>query len=120
MQKKILMFVLCVCVWRPAFADTILVLGDSLSAGYGLPRSTGWVNLLRTRLAAEEKDLAVINASMSGETTAGGKRRIAQLLDRHQPRVVVIELGANDALQGIRIPLIRENLSAIVEACQRH
>ncbi len=98
----------------------MLVLGDSLSAGYGLPNGRGWVSLLEAQLAADNEQVTVVNASISGETTAGGKRRLPRLLDRHQPQVVVIELGANDGLRGIRIPLIRDNLSAIVEECQRH
>lgn len=97
----------------------MLVLGDSLSAGYGLPTGSGWVSLLKTRLAAAGSDTKVVNASISGETTAGGRRRIQALLDRHQPQVVIVELGANDGLRGIRIPIIRENLSAIVKACEQ-
>ena len=101
-------------------AASVLVLGDSLSAGYGLPTGSGWVSLLRTRLAETGSNASVINASISGETTAGGRRRIQGLLERHQPQVVIVELGANDGLRGIRIPLIRENLSAIVESCRKY
>jgi acyl-CoA thioesterase-1 len=120
MSLRVVVFLLLVCAWRASCADTLLVLGDSLSAGYGLPTGSSWVSLLETRLADGEKAVTVVNASISGETTAGGKRRIQRLLDRHEPHVVVIELGANDGLRGIRIPLIRDNLSAIVDACQRH
>jgi acyl-CoA thioesterase-1 len=98
----------------------VLVLGDSLSAGYGLPTGSGWVSLLKTRLAAAGTDTDVVNASISGETTAGGRRRIEALLERHRPQVVIVELGANDGLRGIRIPIIRDNLSAIVAACKQH
>jgi acyl-CoA thioesterase-1 len=102
---------------RPAVAGTVLIVGDSLSAGYGLPAGGSWVSLLNKRLIDEHPDVSLVNASISGETTAGGKRRIQALLERHQPGVVVVELGANDGLRGIRIPLIRDNLDAIVDAC---
>lgn len=102
---------------RPVYAGTVLIVGDSLSAGYGLPGDSSWVSLLNKRLVDEWPDVSVVNASISGETTAGGKQRIRALLERHQPGVVVVELGANDGLRGIRIPLIRDNLSAIVDAC---
>ena len=117
---RIVVVIFVVCGSRPATADTVLILGDSLSAGYGLPNGSGWVSLLQQRLAADYPTVAVVNASISGETTAGGRSRIQALLDRHQPGIVVVELGANDGLRGIRIPLIRENLSAIVEACRQH
>ncbi len=120
MSLRVVVLLLLLVASRASFAETLLVLGDSLSAGYGLPTGSGWVSLLQTRLAANDKPVTVINASISGETTAGGRRRIQRLLDRHQPDVVVIELGANDGLRGIRIPLIRDNLSAIVDACQQH
>ena len=90
---------------RPALADPmpkkLLVLGDSLSAEYGLARGSGWVALLSKRLVEKRLPYDVINASISGETTAGGQTRLAQLLERHQPAVVVIELGGNDALRGL-------------------
>lgn len=98
----------------PATAGTLLVVGDSLSAGYGLPRGSDWVTLLSKRLVADGHEVRVVNASISGETTAGGKRRIQRLLDLHQPAVAVIELGANDGLRGIHLPLIRANLTDIV------
>lgn len=120
MSLRVVVLLLLLFASRASFAETLLVLGDSLSAGYGLPAGSGWVSLLETRLAADDKPVTVVNASISGETTAGGRRRIQRLLDRHQPDVVVIELGANDGLRGIRIPLIRDNLSAIVAACQQH
>lgn len=120
MYSRVFVFLLFICAGRACLADTVLVVGDSLSAGYGLPNGRGWVSLLEDRLATDNESFTLVNASISGETTAGGKRRIQSLLDRHQPRVVVLELGANDGLRGIRIPLIRENLAAIVEACQKH
>ena len=117
---RVVIFVFLAVVSQASLAATVLVLGDSLSAGYGLPTGSGWVSLLKSRLAENGSDTSVVNASISGETTAGGRRRIQALLERHQPQVVIVELGANDGLRGIRIPLIRENLSAIVEACRKY
>lgn len=97
----------------------ILVLGDSLSAGYGLPQRTGWVTLLERRLAAEGYAYSVVNASISGETTVGGKNRIEGALRKHKPDIVVVQLGANDGLRGARLADIRRNLSAIVEISKR-
>lgn len=97
---------------------TILILGDSLSAEYGLQRGSGWVALLTQRLARERIAAQVVNASISGETTSGGRARLPALLQRHRPRQVVIELGANDALRGLPLRSSRENLSAMVAAAQ--
>jgi acyl-CoA thioesterase-1 len=95
----------------PGADRTVLVFGDSLSAAYGLSPTQGWVSLLAQRLAAPWK---VVNASVSGETTAGGVRRLAEDLRRHKPAVVVIELGANDALRGQPIAAIRANLEKMI------
>jgi len=95
----------------------ILVLGDSLSAEYGLPRGTGWVALLRERLAAEKMDIPVVNASISGDTTGGGLARLPPLLQQH-PSVVVIELGANDGLRGLSLTAAESNLRAMISAAQ--
>lgn len=105
----------------PAFAQqpVLLVLGDSLSAGYGLPQGRSWVDLLRKRIAEENLDHHVINASISGETTLGGRNRLDALLRQHQPRVVIIELGANDGLRGQPVDALRENLSAMVRAARK-
>jgi acyl-CoA thioesterase I len=105
---------------RPCSADTILVVGDSLSAGYGLARDAGWVVLLERQLAEDKRTATVINASISGETTGGGRLRIEALLRQHQPDIVIVELGANDGLRGIRISLMQDNLSAIVDLCRKH
>ena len=86
---------------QAAPAQRILVVGDSLSAEYGLPRGTGWVALLQKQLAQDKLGVEVINASISGETTSGGRSRMAALLQKHQPSHVVIELGGNDALRGL-------------------
>jgi acyl-CoA thioesterase-1 len=94
----------------------ILVLGDSLSAEYGLPRDTGWVKLLADRLAKEAVQYSVVNASISGETTSGGRTRLPRLLQQHRPAVVVLQLGANDGLRGLPPAAMRENLAAMIEA----
>ena len=94
--------------------------GDSISAGYGLPRDQNWVDLLRARLAREHVDYKVVNASVTGETTTGGKLRLASTLKQHQPQVVIIELGGNDGLRGTRVDAIRANLAAMIAECRRH
>lgn len=99
-------------------APVLLVLGDSLSAEYGLPRDTGWVKLLEERLAQSGAQFSVVNASISGETTSGGLTRLPDLLKTHQPRIVVIELGANDGLRGLSVVALRSNLRALVKACR--
>jgi len=97
----------------------VLVLGDSLSAEYGLSRGTGWVALLDKKLAEEKIAARVVNASISGDTTSGGRSRLAALLGQHQPAVVVIELGGNDALRGLPLELTADNLTAMTKAAQK-
>ncbi len=97
----------------------LLVVGDSLSAEYGLPRGTGWVALLTQRLDAEKRPWTVVNASISGETTAGGRSRLGALLKAHRPGVVVIELGGNDALRGLELTLPTQNLQDMISASQQ-
>ncbi len=96
----------------------ILVVGDSLSAEYGLARGTGWVALLQKQLANEKPGVQVINASISGDTTSGGRSRLPALLQRHQPSHVVIELGGNDALRGLPMKMTQENLLAMTKQAQ--
>ena len=98
---------------------TILVLGDSLSAEYGLRRGSGWVALLDKRLAAESIAAHVVNASISGDTTSGGRSRLAPLLAQHKPTQVVIELGANDALRGLPLGMTEDNLAQMTRAAQQ-
>lgn len=94
---------------------TILVLGDSISAGYGLENSdSGWVSLLREKLKATGRRIEVVNASISGETSAGGLARIDTLLSRHQPSIVILELGANDGLRGLPPTRMQANLAEIM------
>ncbi len=98
---------------------TVLVLGDSLSAEYGLVRGTGWVALLAQRLHEKKYDVDVINASISGETTSGGASRIADLLKKHRPDMVIVELGGNDGLRGLSLDAAQQNFRAIISTCQR-
>ncbi|MGY8904016.1 MAG: arylesterase [Burkholderiales bacterium] len=100
-------------------APTIVVLGDSLSAEYGLKRGSGWVELLKARLKAEKIPATVVNASISGDTTAGGRSRMATLIHHHKPTHVIIELGGNDALRGLPLDMTQTNLSAMTQAFKR-
>lgn len=93
--------------------------GDSLSAGYGLPTGAGWVNLLQQRLQHEGYDYQVVNASISGETTTGGRNRIQDTLKQYRPSIVIIELGANDGLRGTAPDVMRLNLSIIVGSIRK-
>jgi acyl-CoA thioesterase-1 len=97
-------------------SDVILVLGDSLSAGYGLRPEQGWVHLLQERLRSAGYGHRVVNASSSGETTGGALARLPRALDRHRPAIVVIELGGNDGLRGLPAEGIRDNLEAMIES----
>ena len=99
-----------------AAAGTLLVFGDSLSAGYGIRQEAAWPSLLQKRLAEKRVDYSVVNASISGETSAGGRSRIAEALARHRPAIVVIALGANDGLRGLPVPAMKENLAAMIRA----
>jgi acyl-CoA thioesterase-1 len=100
--------------------QTILVFGDSLSANYGIAAEAGWVSLLQQRLDRKQYDYRIVNASISGETTAGGASRIRAALGTHQPAVVIIELGANDGLRGLSLQATRQNLDGIMQACGAH
>jgi acyl-CoA thioesterase-1 len=100
---------------RPA---PLLVLGDSLSAEYGLERGSGWVALLQQRLTREKFAVEVVNASISGETTSGGRSRLPALLAQHRPGIVVIELGGNDALRGLPLGMTQSNLAEMVRAAK--
>lgn len=95
-----------------------MILGDSLSAAYGIPVEAGWVARLQDDLRAQDNECTVVNASVSGETTAGGLTRLPGLLTRHRPDVVVIELGSNDGLRGTPLAAIEENLEALVTLAQ--
>jgi len=114
LMAALLLILFSTCVHSAS--KTVLVLGDSLSAEYGIVRGRGWVPLLQHRLKSENIDAAIINASISGETTGGGLARLPALLARHQPSIVVIELGANDGLRGLPLEVMEANLRAMVNA----
>lgn len=109
------LFLLCLFSGNSACAaqKTVLVLGDSLSAGYGLEKGSGWVDLLEKRLKKDYPEITVVNASISGDTSSGGKARLPALLGRYAPSVVVIELGANDGLRGFPVKSVYDNLLAM-------
>jgi acyl-CoA thioesterase-1 len=102
-----------------AATKSILVLGDSLSAAYGIAAARGWVALLGERVARERPDYRVVNASVSGETSAGGRARIAGELARHRPALLIVELGGNDGLRGLSPAQMKDNLAAIVSSAQQ-
>ena len=107
-----------ICSWAQT-NPVILVLGDSLSAEYGLPRGTGWVNLLEMQLQKDKSPWAVFNASISGETSSGGLTRLPKLLIQKKPRLVMIELGANDALRGLPITQTESNLRKMIQVSKQ-
>jgi acyl-CoA thioesterase-1 len=98
-----------------AFASTLLVMGDSLSAAHNMRPEAGWVSLLEQQLSETHPDIVVVNASVSGETTQGGLARFDQLLSEHQPRWVILELGANDALRGYPLDQTTQNLKTMIK-----
>lgn len=121
--KKIFQFVVCALILTSSattFAKTILILGDSLSAGYGVSTQQGWVNLLQQRLDQQyPKQHKVVNTSVSGETTSGALARLPKLLATHKPNIVVIELGGNDGLRGQPPKMIEQNLAKIIQQSQK-
>lgn len=98
---------------------TVLVVGDSLSAEYGIKRGTGWVPLLSERVSEQYPKFKVVNASISGDTTSGGVARLPALLRQHEPAVVVLELGANDALRGLPLNMTEQNLRTMAQAARK-
>ncbi|HMH27236.1 MAG TPA: arylesterase [Steroidobacteraceae bacterium] len=117
MKRFLALFVLIVAsASAQAEAPVILVFGDSISAGYGLPLEQGWVELLRSRLKAQGYGYQVVNASVSGETTAGGLARLPRALELHHPSIVILELGGNDGLRGLPIAQMRTNLTQMTSS----
>ena len=111
--------VLAMLLWaQGALAGTALVVGDSISAAFGLETSQGWVHLLQQRLNDSEHDYQVVNASISGDTSAGGLARLPALLREHEPDIVIIELGGNDGLRGQPPAQLKRNLAAMTEQAQ--
>ncbi|MCS4505336.1 arylesterase [Arhodomonas aquaeolei] len=119
MRRLLLAMMLLAAAPAAAAQTTILVVGDSLSAAYGLDPADGWVALLRKRLAARGIDAGVVNASISGDTTRGGRARLPKALETHDPDVVIIELGGNDGLRGLPLAETRRNLEAMVERARQ-
>ncbi|MBD3647119.1 MAG: arylesterase [Pseudomonadales bacterium] len=115
LKSSLFVLILSFCPLAYTSQGTILVFGDSISAAYGMDQQEGWVHLLSNRLAQQEKDYEVINASVSGETTGGGLIRLPKTLSIHQPDLVILELGGNDGLRGYPIDRIRENLRQMVQ-----
>jgi len=103
--------------WSLAAQRTMLIFGDSLSAGYGLAENTGWVDLLQQRLQQQKSAYRVLNASVSGETTAGGNVRLESALKQYKPNLVVLELGGNDGLRGTSLASVQKNLDAMIRVC---
>ena len=119
-MKKLLLAVILFTVPLSGIGATILVLGDSISAGYGIPREAGWVALLERHLARQyTAEFQVVNASISGETTAGGRFRLPSLLEQHDPELVIIALGGNDGLRGLSLDQMEENLRTMVAASRQ-
>jgi len=118
--QRVLLMAALLCATASAYSasKTLLVLGDSLSAEYGLVRGSGWVALLEKRLKAENMEVRVVNASISGDTTSGGRTRLPALLEKHKPDVMVLELGANDALRGLPVASTEDNLRAMISAAK--
>lgn len=115
----LILLVVCLPAWT-ATKPTIVILGDSLSAAYGIATDHGWVSLLQQRLRDQGFPHRVINASISGDTTRGGLQRVVSILVRHTPAIVVVELGGNDGLRGLPLLDIQANLTAIVRRVQQH
>jgi acyl-CoA thioesterase-1 len=112
-----LMLILLLFAPSAGASPAILVFGDSLSAGYGIASEAGWVSLLQQRLTNHHYAYRVINASISGETTMGGRTRIKSVLAAHKPAIVILALGANDGLRGLPLEPLKANLDAIIQAC---
>lgn len=100
--------------------QTILVLGDSISAAYGLPESKGWVALMGDKLEETHPRVQIVNASISGETTGGGLQRLPEAIKKFDPRILIVELGGNDALRGQSLKQLRENLRQIISLAENH
>ena len=107
-------YLLLLLLAQPALGGTLLVVGDSISAGFGLDTQQGWVDLLDERLKGQGSDLEVVNASISGDTSSGGLARLPALLAEHQPELVIIELGGNDGLRGQPPEQLQQNLAAMI------
>jgi acyl-CoA thioesterase-1 len=118
--RFLLLCCLCTCLLRPATAETLLIVGDSLSASYGMPVDQGWVALLQQQLAAEGCPCTIVNASISGDTTAAARARLTQTITRHRPDIVLLQLGGNDGLRGLPPGAMKDNLAAMITTVRDH
>ena len=116
---KLLLIGMMLCLSAITQAKSIVVLGDSISASYGFEVQHGWVAILEQKLTKSHPDYTMINASISGDTTAGGLARLPRLLKQYQPEIVLLELGANDGLRGMSLKVMQKNLSAIIKQAQK-
>lgn len=119
---KHLFLLFCLLLVAPVRADeprTLLVVGDSLSAGYGIPTGLGWVSLLQKRLDQQGPGYRVVNASITGDTTSGGLARLPRALETHKPYIVILELGGNDGLRGLHYEEMRSNLQQMIRLSRR-
>ena len=119
-MNKIFLVILLSVLSTTLMAKSIVVLGDSISAGYGIDVDQGWVNLLQKKLRRENKPYTIFNESISGDTTAGGLARIDKALDLHKPTIVLLELGANDGLRGLSPEKMKQNLAEISSRSRQH
>jgi acyl-CoA thioesterase-1 len=118
-MRHILASLLLLLLSLPVGAGTLMVFGDSLSAGYGLPPGMGWVDLLAKRLEHQGRPCTVVNASISGDTSAGGASRIDAALAKHHPDILLLELGANDGLRGLSLAAMKDNLNRIIDRAEK-
>jgi acyl-CoA thioesterase-1 len=118
-RSFLLLLLLLAGLPRLALAETLLIVGDSLSAAYGIPVDQGWVSLLQRQLTAEHYPYTIVNASISGDTTANARARLTQTITRHQPTIMILELGGNDGLRGLSLAAMKDNLTAMISAVQQ-
>ncbi len=118
-MRYLLLIAFLLCSLPALAARNILVFGDSLSAGYGIPLEAAWPSLMQRRLKDSRSDYSVVNQSISGETTAGGRSRLPEALARHKPAIVILALGANDGLRGLPLGQMQDNLQTMVSQARR-
>ena len=114
MFRFVLVCIFLVMPMRSVFANTILVIGDSISSAYGMPVNQGWVALLQERLRSEQLPYEVVNLSISGDTSANALNRLPQTLEQHQPRILLLEIGGNDGLRGLSLAQMQQNIESMI------
>ena len=114
MFRFVLVCIFLVMPMRSVFANTILVIGDSISSAYGMPVNQGWVALLQQRLRSEQLPYEVVNLSISGDTSANALNRLPQTLEQHQPRILLLEIGGNDGLRGLSLAQMQQNIESMI------